>query len=144
MRAATTTAWTKPSSIEVILSIRNLLWQDALPAQAEKEGFQLISASAESRDIGKLHMTGDNSGFGEFWAAAKTARLISAGLLCSDAANLIHLPAYAIDHKHTMHQLEDAEFYHPTKIEIILRNRRRALSENWAAIRSPGLTNKSC
>ena len=111
--------WTKPSNIEVIFSIRNLLWQDALPAQAEKEGFQPISASAESRDIGKLHLAGDDSGFGEFWADAKTARLISAGLLCNDAANLIHLPAYAIDHEHTMHQLEDAEFYHPTKIEII-------------------------
>ena len=44
---------------------------------------------------------------------------MSAGLLCQDAANLIHLPAYAIDHEHTIHQLEDAEFYHPTKIEIV-------------------------
>jgi len=58
---------------------------------------------------------GDDYGFGEFWADAKTARLISAGLLCNEAANLIHLPTYAIDHEHTMHQLEDAEFYHPTK-----------------------------
>jgi pyruvate/2-oxoglutarate dehydrogenase complex dihydrolipoamide dehydrogenase (E3) component len=78
-----------------------------------------VSASAESRDIGKLHLAGDDAGFGEFWADAKTARLISAGLLCNDFANLIHLPAYAIDHEHTMHQLEDAEFYHSTKIEII-------------------------
>ena len=49
----------------------------------------------------------------------KRRRLIGAGLLCNDASNLIHLPAYAIDHEHTMHQLEDAEYYHPTKIEII-------------------------
>jgi len=40
-------------------------------------------------------------------------------LLCDDASNLIHLPAYAIDHQHTVHQLEDAEYYHPTKIEIV-------------------------
>ena len=50
-----------------------------------------------------------------FWFARHGA----AGLLCDDAANLIHLPAYAIDHEHTIHQLEDAEYYHPTKIEII-------------------------
>ena len=27
--------------------------------------------------------------------------------------------ADAIDHEHTVHQLEDAEYYHPTKIEIV-------------------------
>ncbi|MGI8957414.1 MAG: hypothetical protein ACR2II_10945 [Chthoniobacterales bacterium] len=56
---------------------------------------------------------------GEFWADAKTGRRISAGLLCNDASNLIHLPAYAIDHEHTIYQLEAAEFYHPTKMEIV-------------------------
>jgi len=75
--------------------------------------------AAESCDIGKLHLAGDDYGFGEFWADPRTAQLISAGLLCNDATNLIHLPAYAINHEHTMHQLEDAEFYHQTKIEII-------------------------
>jgi len=69
--------------------------------------------------MGKLHLAGDDSGFGEFWADAKTARLISAGLLRNDAANLIHLLAYAIDHEHTIHRLRDEELYHPTKIEII-------------------------
>ena len=111
--------WTKRSNIEVIFSDPEFAFAGCTPADAEKDGHQLVSAAAESRDIGKLHLAGDDSGFGEFWADAKTARLISAGLLCNDAANLIHLPAYAIDHEHTMHQLEDAEFYHPTKIEII-------------------------
>ena len=138
MRAATTTAWTKPSNIEVILSDPESALAGCTPAKVAKEGFQPISASAESRDIGKLHLAGDAAGFGEFWADAKTARLISAGLLCSDAANLIHLPAYAIDHEHTMHQLEDAEFYHPTKIEIILRDWRRALPETGRPSVRPG------
>ncbi len=111
--------WTKRSNIEVIFSDPEFAFAGCTPADAEKDGHKLISAAAESRDIGKLHLAGDDSGFGEFWADAKTGRLISAGLLCSDAANLIHLPAYAIDHEHTVHQLEDAEFYHPTKIEII-------------------------
>ena len=35
------------------------------------------------------------------------------------AAGKNDLPAYAIDHEHSIHQLEDAEYYHPTKIEII-------------------------
>ncbi len=70
---------------------------------------------------------------GEFWADAKTGRLISAGLLCNDASNLIHLPAYAIDHEHTIYQLKDAEFYHPTKMEIVAEigdTLRRQLGDN--------------
>jgi mercuric reductase len=111
--------WTKRSNIDVIFSDPEFAFAGCTPAEAEKDGRQLVSALAESRDIGKLHLAGDDSGFGELWADVKTGRLIGAGLLCNDAANLIHLPAYAIDHEHTIHQLEDAEFYHPTKIEII-------------------------
>lgn len=111
--------WTKRSNIQVIFSDPEFAFAGCTPADAEKDGHQLVSASVESKEIGKLHLAGDNSGFGEFWADAKTGRLISAGLLCDDAANLIHLPAYAIDHEHTVQQLEDAEFYHPTKIEIV-------------------------
>ena len=111
--------WTKRSNIEVIFSDPEFAFAGCPPTDAEKDGYQLVSACAESRDIGKLHLAGDDSGFGEFWADTKTGRLISAGLLCSDAADLIHLPAYAIDHEHTIDQLEDAEYYHPTKIEII-------------------------
>ena len=111
--------WTKRSNIQVIFSDPEFAFAGCTPSDAEKEGHELMSASAESKDIGKLHLAGDDSGFGEFWADVKTKRLLSAGLLCNDAANLIHLPAYAIDHEHTIYQLEDAEYYHPTKIEII-------------------------
>lgn len=111
--------WTKRSNIEVIFSDPEFAFAGCTPAEAEKDGYRLVSAAAESRDIGRIHLAGDDFGFGEFWADTKSARLISAGLLCNDASNLIHLPAYAIDHEHTIHQLEDAEFYHPTKIEII-------------------------
>ena len=111
--------WTKRSNIEAIFSDPEFAFAGCTPEQAGKEGHELISAAAQSRDIGKLHLAGDDSGFGEFWADRRTARLIGAGLLCDDAANLIHLPAYAIDHEHTIHQLEDAEYYHPTKIEIV-------------------------
>ncbi len=111
--------WTKRSNIQVIFSDPEFAFAGCTPADAEKEGHQLLSARVESKEIGKLRLAGDESGFGEFWADVKTGRLLSAGLLCDDAANLIHLPAYAIDHEHTVHQLEDAEFYHPTKIEIV-------------------------
>ena len=62
---------------------------------------------------------GDDFGFGELCADAKIARLLSSDLLYDDASNLSLLPAYAIDHDHTVHQLEDAEYYHPINIEII-------------------------
>ena len=111
--------WAKRSNIQVIFSDPEFAFAGMRPADAEKAGHKLVTASAESRDVGKLHLAGDDFGFGEFCADAKSARLLSAGLLCNDASNLIHLPAYAIDHEHTIQQLEDAEYYHPTKIEII-------------------------
>jgi pyruvate/2-oxoglutarate dehydrogenase complex dihydrolipoamide dehydrogenase (E3) component len=111
--------WTKRSNIQVVFSDPQFAFAGLLPRDAAKAGRELISASAESRDVGKLHLAGDDFGIGEFSADAKTAELVSAALLCDEASNLIHLPAYAIDHEHTIHQLEDAEYYHPTKIEII-------------------------
>jgi mercuric reductase len=111
--------WTKRSNIQVVFSDPEFAFAGLKPSAAKEAGHELVSASAESSDVGKLHLAGDDFGFGEFSADAKTGLLMSAGLLCNDASNLIHLPAYAIDHEHTIYQLEDAEFYHPTKIEII-------------------------
>jgi len=111
--------WTKRSNIQVVFSDPEFAFAGMRPADAEHAGHKVVTASAESRNIGKLHLAGDDFGFGEFCADAKSGRLLSAGLLCDDASNLIHLPAYAIDHEHTVQQLEDAEYYHPTKIEII-------------------------
>ncbi len=111
--------WTKRSNIQVIFSDPECAFAGMKPARAEEAGHKLVTASAESRDIGKLHLAGDDFGFGEFSADETSGKLVSAGLLCNDASNLIHLPAYAIDHEHTIYQLEDAEYYHPTKIEIV-------------------------
>jgi mercuric reductase len=111
--------WTKRSNIQVVFSDPEFAFAGLKPSAAKKAGHELVSASAESSDVGKLHLAGDDFGFGEFSADTRTGLLMSAGLLCNDASNLIHLPAYAIDHEHTIYQLEDAEYYHPTKIEII-------------------------
>lgn len=111
--------WTKRSNIQVVFSDPEFAFAGMKPSDVIEAGLEPVTASGESRDVGKLHLAGDDFGFGEFSADAKTGKLISAGLLCSDASNLIHLPAYAIDHEHTAHQLADAEFYHPTKIEIV-------------------------
>jgi hypothetical protein len=87
----------------------------------------------------KLHLAGDDSGFDEFWADAKTARLISAGLLCNDAANLIHLPAYA--------SITSTRCINSRMRSSIARPKSRSspgsatrFAGNWAAFRSSGLT----
>ncbi|MEO6870834.1 MAG: FAD-dependent oxidoreductase [Chthoniobacterales bacterium] len=111
--------WTKRSNIQVVFSDPEFAFAGLRYPAAEEAGYTLVTAAAESRDVGKLHLAGDDLGIGEFAADARTGKLLSAGLLCNDASNLIHLPAYAIDHEHTAMQLEDAEYYHPTKTEII-------------------------
>src|SRR5262249_17277657 len=111
--------WSKRSNVQVVFSDPEFAYAGLRPAELEKSGHEIACGSAESKDIGKLHLAGDDSGFGEFCADRTSGLLLSAGLLCDDASNLIHLPAYAIDHQHTIYQLEEAEYYHPTKIEII-------------------------
>ena len=69
--------------------------------------------------MGKLHLAGDRFGFGEFFADADTHVLLGAGLLCKSAGELIHLPAYLIEHQETAHQGAMVEYYHPTKTEIV-------------------------
>lgn len=110
---------TKRSNIQVVFSDPEFAFAGMKYPAAQAAGHEVVTASAESCDVGKLRIAGDDLGFGEFAADAQTGRLLSAGLLCNDASNLIHLPAYAIDHEHTAIQLEGAEFYHPTKTEII-------------------------
>jgi mercuric reductase len=114
-----TRRWVKRSNIQVIFSDPEFAFAGMSYAAARAAGHEVVTATAESRDVGKLLLAGDDLGLGEFAADAKTGKLLSAALLCDDASNLIHLPAYAIDHEHSAHQLEDAEFYHPTKTEII-------------------------
>ena len=111
--------WARRSNLQVIFSDPEFAYAGQSRESAEKAGHQVVTASAESRDIGKLHLAGDDLGFGEFLADADTRRLLGAGFLCDDASNLIHLPAYAIDHQHTVDDLASAEYYHPTKIEIV-------------------------
>jgi pyruvate/2-oxoglutarate dehydrogenase complex dihydrolipoamide dehydrogenase (E3) component len=111
--------WARRSNVQVVFSDPEFAFAGQSPETAEKAGHKIVTATAESRDIGKLHLAGDDFGFGEFVADADDGRLLGAGLLCDDAANLIHLPAYAIDHQHTIHALIDGEYYHPTKIEIV-------------------------
>lgn len=109
--------WTRKANLWVVFSDPEFAWAGAMPA--ETEGMDLVRASKESRLVGKLHLAGDDLGFGEFAADRETGRLVSAGLLCDDAAEMIHLPAFLIEHDRTVHEGAEAEYYHPTKIEIV-------------------------
>jgi mercuric reductase len=111
--------WNRRADLQVVYSDPEFAWAGTTPAGAARSGLELVSASKESRLVGKLHLEGDDHGFGEFAADATTHRLVSAGLLCQGASDLIHLPGYVIDHGHTVHQAAGAEFYHPTRAEIV-------------------------
>ena len=111
--------WDRRSNIQVVFSDPEFAFAGQSRETAEKAGHTVVTAEAESSDVGKLHLAGDDLGFGEFVADADDGQLLGAGLLCDDASNLIHLPAYAIDHCHTVHDLVNGEYYHPTKVEIV-------------------------
>ena len=73
--------WRKRSNIQVIFSDPEFAFAGIKPVDAEKGGHKLVTASAESRDVGKLHLAGDDFGFGEFSADAKSGRLLSAATI---------------------------------------------------------------
>lgn len=111
--------WHKRSNLQVIFSDPEFAFAGLRPEEATAQGIRLATASALSRDVGKLLLEGDDQGYGEIYADRQSGRLLGAGLLCRGASDLIHLPAYAIDHQHRVHELVDAEFYHPTRMEMV-------------------------
>ncbi len=111
--------WHQRSRVMVVFSDPEFAYAGMTPQEAEQTGHKIIVGRQESRLVGKLHLGGDDSGFGEFIADAESHQLLGAGLLCDDASNLIHLPGYMIDHQHTVHDGASAEYYHPSRIEIV-------------------------
>ncbi|NKB88624.1 MAG: hypothetical protein GKS06_10425 [Acidobacteria bacterium] len=111
--------WHQRSRIMVVYSDPEFGYAGMTPDEAEAAGHKLVVGRKESRLVGKLHLAGDDHGFGEIMADADTHQLLGAGLLCDHASDLIHLPAYLIDQEHTVYNGVNAEYYHPTRIEIV-------------------------
>ena len=111
--------WSRLSNLQVLFSDPEFAYAGITAEKGERQELSMVSTSKESRLVGKLHLAGDDMGFGEMIADADDHRLLGCGLLCQDASNMIHLPAYLIDHGHTVHDGAGAEYYHPTKIEIV-------------------------
>ncbi len=111
--------WARRSNLQVVFSDPEFAHAGQSAESAEKAGHKIVTAEAESRDVGKLLLAGDRFGFGEFVGDADSRELLGATLLCDDASNLIHLPAYVIDHRETVDDLTAGEYYHPTKMEIV-------------------------
>ncbi len=111
--------WSRRANIQVVFTDPEFAFAGIGAREAEKNGHRVVTASKESRLVGKLHLGGDDEGFGEFVGDAQDHRLLGAGLLCQDAGELIHLPAYLIENRHDLYQAASAEYYHPTRIEIV-------------------------
>ncbi len=111
--------WTKRSNLQVVFSDPEFAHAGLTAEEAEAAGHRIATSRAESAGVGKLRLLGDRFGFGEIVADADDGRVLGVGLVCSGAGDLIHLPGYAIDHGHTVAQLSAAEYYHPTRMEIV-------------------------
>lgn len=111
--------WEKKANLQVVFSDPEFAFAGVSADDAREQGRSVATARKESRLVGKLHLAGDDLGFGELVADAEEHTVIGAALLCDDAANLIHLPAYLIEHDQTVHEAARGEYYHPTRIEIV-------------------------
>lgn len=115
----TTQSWSRRANLEVVFTDPEFAFAGLSVDQARTAGHNVTTATKQSRLVGKLHLAGDRFGFGEFVADADTHILLGAGLLCKSAGELIHLPAYLIEHQETVHEGSMVEYYHPTKTEIV-------------------------
>jgi pyruvate/2-oxoglutarate dehydrogenase complex dihydrolipoamide dehydrogenase (E3) component len=113
------TVWNRRADIQVVYSDPEFAYTGLTPGKAAEAGHGILTGRKESRLVGKLHLAGDDHGLGAFIADRDTHQLLGGGLLCDGAADLIHLPAYMVDHEHTVHQGATAEYYHPARIEIV-------------------------
>ena len=122
--------------------IRNLLLPVAHRPRRRMMVTNSISAAAESRDIGKLHLAGDDSGFGEFWADARNG-----------AADERRAALQRCRQPHSSSGLRDrSRAHHPSTGRCGVlpsdqrsRSSRRSATNfagNWAAILSPGRRNE--
>lgn len=112
-------SWARRANIQVVFTDPEFAFAGLSTEQAGAAGHEVVARCKESRLVGKLHLAGDDLGFGELIADKQTHQLLGAGLLCKGASDLIHLPAYLIEHGHTVHQGAAVEYYHPTKTEIV-------------------------
>lgn len=111
--------WRCRADLQVVFSDPEFAYAGLTPERAKAEGHEIIAARQEARLVGRLHLAGDDHGVGQLIADSTSHELLGAGLLCDDASNLIHLPGYLIDHRHTVHDGAAAEYYHPARIEIV-------------------------
>ncbi len=115
----TSHSWSRRANLEVVFTDPEFAFAGLSADQARAAGHNVATASRESRLTGRLHLAGDKFGFGELIADADTHVLLGAGLLCKSAGELIHLPAYLIEHQETAQAGSMNEYYHPTKTEIV-------------------------
>lgn len=111
--------WSRRANLQVVFSDPEFAFAGLGPEQARQAGHKVVTAAKQSRLTGKLYLAGDDHGFGEIYVDGDDHRLLGAGLLCQHADDLIHLPAYMIEHGHTIHHAARCEFYHPTKSELL-------------------------
>jgi len=112
-------AWARRAHVHVVFTDPEFAFAGSSADEAKALGHSVVTASKDSRLVGKLHLAGDKFGFGEFVADADSHALLGAGLLCKSAGELIHLPAYLIEHQQTAHAGSMSEYYHPTKTGIV-------------------------
>lgn len=115
----TATEWSKRANLQVVFSDPEFAYAGLTPAQIVESSRDTVVGTKDSRNVGKLLLGGDDVGVGRFVADASSGELLSAGLLCDGASDIIHLPSSLIELGHTVHDAAKLEFYHPARIEIV-------------------------
>jgi pyruvate/2-oxoglutarate dehydrogenase complex dihydrolipoamide dehydrogenase (E3) component len=89
-----------------------------LPDELDKRGIEYLSADYPFDDHGKSILMEAKHGYVAVHADKATGVVLGAECVGKDAGELIHTLSIAVSLKATVHQLEKADWYHPTLSEI--------------------------
>ena len=89
-----------------------------LPKELDNRGIQYLSADYPFDDHGKSILMEAKHGYVAVHADRKTGVILGAECVGKDAGELIHTLSIAVSLKATVHQLAQADWYHPTLSEI--------------------------
>ena len=82
--------------------------------QLKNSGREFVTGSADFAEQSRAILETHNRGLLQVYADRQTAQLLGAEMVIPDAEHLAHQLAFALQHQHTVFDMLQAPFYHPT------------------------------
>jgi dihydrolipoamide dehydrogenase len=87
--------------------------------QAKENGFNILVKKKFFKANAKATIMNQTAGFAKLIFNKETTTILGAGIIGSQASELIHILSFAVERKHTLNDMSSTIYSHPTLSEII-------------------------